>query len=358
MTLEQRISAFEKLGCLFRETAGAGGSASEKQETEGLAEHIARLKNLAGTVHIYNGWFTKDNVLLAIRSWGQALRKENLEQWVDRYIIREQVPKKIGLIMAGNIPLVGFHDMLCVLISGHSVVAKRSGGDDQLPEFVAAFLISIEPAFKERIHFTDGLLKEMDAVIATGNNNSSRYFDYYFGKYPHIIRKNRNSVAVLNGTETNEELVLLGEDIFNYFGLGCRSVSKLFIPEKYDLNNLFRAVYSHQSVLQNNKYANNYEYTKTVYLMNGISLLENGFLLLKEDIGLASPVAVVYYEYYKNEAEVLNRLRMDAVNIQCVVSKVKSIKNATEFGRTQHPQLWDYSDGVNTMEFLGTLLNA
>jgi hypothetical protein len=336
MTLQQKINTFEKLGLILT-SADAG------------------LTGMASDVHIHNGWFTRDNVLNAFNSWGNAMKKENLVKWLNSYKLTPESSKKIGVIMAGNIPLAGLHDMLCVLLSGHTIIAKASSDDDHLPKLIAEILISIEPDFKERIYFTDGQLKSIDAVIATGSNNSSGYFQYYFGKYPHIIRKNRNSVAVLNGAETAEEMRLLGKDIFQYFGLGCRSVSKLFVPENYDFDLLFRAVFDYQWLIQHNKYANNYEYNKTVYLMQGIKLLENGFLLLKEDAGLSSPVAVLFYEYYKNESDLSDRLKMDAPNIQCIVSNLKAVPARLDFGQAQNPQLWDYADGVDTLNFLSGL---
>ncbi len=348
MTLQQKINAFEKLGAIF-------AHAAKETDPTLLGPLPAKLVELASTVHIYNGWFTRDNVLHAYRSWGNALTRANLDKWLNAYTFTIKTSKNIGLIMAGNIPLAGLHDMLCVLLSGHAIIAKSSGNDDKLPKLVSEILISIEPAFNDLIHFTDGQLKTIDAVIATGSNNSSRYFEYYFDKYPHIIRKNRNSIAVLNGTESTEELRLLAKDVFQYFGLGCRSISKLFVPENYDFDHLFGAAFDYQHVLQHNKYVNNYEYNKTVYLMQGVKLLENGFLLLKEDIGLASPVAVLYYEYYMNEAELQDRLQMDAAHIQCIASKIKGIKNKLDFGQTQNPGLWDYADGIDVLKFLTAL---
>jgi hypothetical protein len=342
MTIQQKINAFEKLGTVLKQTG----------ELKSNNPQALKLAELARSVYIYNGWFTEENVLNSYRSLSKMLTKENLEKWLSNYTLKEVKPKSIGLIMAGNIPLVGFHDILCVLMSGHNVLIKASGNDSHLPKCVAEILISLEAGFKGRIVFTDGQLKNIDAIIATGSNNSARYFEHYFGKLPHIIRKNRNSIAVLNGTETPEELSLLGNDIFQYFGLGCRNVSKVFVPVNYNLDNIFKAVFDKKQILQNNKYCNNYEYNKTVYLMGGVQLLENGFLLMKEDLGLASPVAVLFYEYYTNEAEVIERLQMDAPHIQCIVSKMQSIKNTISFGQTQTPELWDYADGVDTLKFL------
>lgn len=342
MTKQQKIKTFEQLGAILTEAAQVSPN----------DRYAKQLAELAGSVNIYNGWFSPENVFSSFAALGKMLSKENLEKWLSGYSFKDITPKNIGLIMAGNIPLVGFHDMLCVLMSGHKAIIKASSNDQQLPKCIVEILISLEPEFKDHITFTEGQLKNIDAIIATGSNNSSRYFEHYFEKLPHIIRKNRNSIAVLDGSETTEELHLLGNDIFQYFGLGCRNVSKVFVPAGYDFDNILKAVFHFKNVLQNNKYCNNYEYNKTVYLMSKVELLENGFLLLKEDIGLASPVAVLYYEYYKSEPELIERLRMDAPHIQCIVSKMKSIKNTIGFGETQTPELWDYADGVDTMGFL------
>jgi hypothetical protein len=273
----------------------------------------------------------------------------------ERVRVESEKIKNIGLIMAGNIPLAGFHDLICVLLSGNRALVKLSGDDEHLPKCICEILISIEPEFKNQIHFADGQLREMDAVIATGSSNSSRYFDYYFGKYPHIIRKNRNSAAVLSGSEKPEEIHRLGQDVFQYFGLGCRSVSKLFVPAGFDFDPFFTGIFGFKDIINHNKYANNYEYNKTVYLMQGIPLLENGFLLLKEDIGMSSPVAVLFYEYYSNESELRQRLQMDAASIQCLVSGMDAVDSRTAFGQAQQPELWDYADGIDSLKFLDSL---
>jgi hypothetical protein len=256
--------------------------------------------------------------------------------------------------MAGNIPMVGFHDLLAVLLSGNFAVIKLSGDDKHLLPFVTKILCTIEPAYKERIEFREGRLSEIDAVIATGSNNSARYFEYYFGKIPHIIRKNRNSVAVLSGDEPPEELKKLGADIFSYFGLGCRNVSKLFIPKGYDLNLFFNAIFSYQEIINHNKYANNFDYNRAVYLMgkDKEGLLENGFLFLVKSLEYASPVAVIFYEYYDDIALVNAKLTSDKEQIQCIVSNIQAIQNRIPFGKAQQPELWDYADNVDTMEFL------
>lgn len=298
-----------------------------------------------------NGWFTQENIKFALKSWGEALSEENLQQWVSKYKIEETEPKQVAIIMAGNIPLVGFHDFLSVLITGNKVLAKLSSNDKTLLPFLAEQLISIEPEFKNFIEFTEGRLKDFDAVIATGSNNTARYFDYYFGKYPNIIRKNRNSVAVLTGNETEADLKNLADDIFRYFGLGCRNVSKIYIPEDYDFEPFFKGMFSWKEIIHNHKYINNYDYNKAVYLMDSFPLLDNEFMLLKEDKGFSSPISVVFYEKYTSKYAVKKMLEAEAENIQCLVTKA-GLPNEIPFGKAQNPKLWDYADGVDTVDFL------
>lgn len=299
----------------------------------------------------HNGWFTKEQVYFAVNSWAKALTDENLSKWISNYDFSKVQPKTIGLILAGNIPLVGFHDFLSVLISGHSVLVKTSSNDQHLIKFLANYLIAIDKKLEEKITFTDGKLENYDAVIATGSNNTARYFDYYFKDKPSIIRKNRNSVAILNGNESHEDLVNLGEDIFRYFGLGCRNVSKLFVPIGYNFDTFFKAIFEYQDVIHYEKYANNYDYNKAVFLMSNFKLLDNGFLTLKEDSSYSSPISSVFYEYYDALADLENRLINDEDQIQCVVSNGLT-KKSIAFGQTQKPQLWDYADNVDTLDFL------
>lgn len=345
MNIKQRKQAFVRLGNFFRDFVNG------VQSNEIDIDIQNKFKEKVETAHLSNGWFTYDNVMNAISSWAEALKEENIDKWLSLYPESKiQNPKCIGIIMAGNIPMVGFHDFLCVLISGNKVFAKTSSEDKILIPTIAEILISIEPNFKTQIEFTENQLKNIDAAIATGSNNSARYFEYYFGKYPHIIRKNRNSVAVLNGSETSEELKLLGKDIFTYFGMGCRNVSKLFVPKNYNFNLFFESIIDFGYIIHNNKYNNNYSYNRTVYLMGSEKLLDNNFLILKEDKNLSSPVAVLFYEFYENENQLKNRLKEEENNIQCIVGK--NIPQAIPFGKTQQPQLWDYADGVDTMKFL------
>ncbi|WP_445710866.1 acyl-CoA reductase [Flavobacterium sp.] len=299
----------------------------------------------------HNGWFTPENVHFAIQSWATALKEENLNKWLSTYKLEDYKPKTVGLVLAGNIPLVGFHDLLSVLIVGHKALIKTSSNDQYLVKFLIKYLISLDSRISERITLAEGKLEGFDAVIATGSNNTARYFEYYFKNKPNIIRKNRNSVAILTGEETKEELVALGDDIFRYFGLGCRNVSKLFIPEGYNFDNFFNAIFEFQEVVKYEKYANNYDYNKAVYLMSNFKLLDNGFLTLKEDTSFSSPISSVFYEYYTSIESLTNKLEKDKEKIQCIVSK-NQIMDSISFGETQKPNLWDYSDNIDTLQFL------
>ena len=336
LTLEKRLNAFAKLGAWIRD-----GDA-------GLETLILNSEN-------YNGWFTPANTRKALESISEMLQPNALSAWSKQWgdFTTEQEPKKIGLILAGNIPLVGFHDVLAVLVAGHEVLIKLSSQDPKLLPYILTKLVQIEPQFAGRITYVERL-ENFDAVIATGSNNSARYFEYYFGKVPHIIRKNRNSIAILTGTETKEELAALGADIFDYFGLGCRNVSKIFVPKGYTFDSFFQAIEPYQSIAQHHKYLNNYDYNKSIYLVNGDQHLDNGFLLLKPDEKIASPLAVVYYEEYDDTSDLRAKLLENTASIQCIASKIPlDVPNqVVSFGDTQKPQLWDYADGINTMQFL------
>lgn len=315
------------------------------------------LLKIVETEHHYNAWFTPRSVLHAINAIGGMLNKEDLSVWLDSYNLDENKPaKKVGLILAGNIPLVGFHDVLCVLITGNYALIKSSSQDARLIKAILEILTTIEPHFKEQYSFVERLT-DFDAVIATGSNNTSRYFEYYFGKAPNIIRKNRSSIAVLAGYETAEELYELGHDIFDYFGLGCRNVSKMLVPEGYNFNFFFESIEVYNDIINHNKYNNNYFYNKSIYLVNSDKHLDNNFLLLKQDSRLASPLGVLYFEYYEDLEAVKLKLTEDSDRIQCVVSSISlEIGNQlVDFGKSQTPSLWDYADGVDTMQFLTSL---
>lgn len=301
----------------------------------------------------YNAWFTPENVLQAVHAIGKMLNRTDLKKWLPQNNDTVFTGKKVGLVLAGNIPLVGFHDVLCVLASGHFAIIKTSANDSRLITYILKRLVLLEPELANRYEFTERLAG-FDAVMATGSNNTSRYFEYYFGKVPNIIRKNRNSLALLLGDESEEELQKLGHDIFDYFGLGCRSVSKILAPEGYDFGKLFRAIESFQPIINHHKYNNNYDYNKSVYLVNQAKHLDNGFLLLKQDKKIASPLAVLFYDFYADLDDANFKLNQQKEAIQCVASNVEVNANVTVvgFGTSQQPKLWDYADGVNTMKFL------
>ena len=349
MSLEKRIKAFVQLGLFLKQF----DSAIKNDEMSVInEEYYDMFDELILRQKAFNGWFTKESVLMSITAIANSMSKESLNRWVSNYNINDDSEKVIGVIMAGNIPLVGFHDMLSVLITGNSIQAKLSSNDNTLIKKIAEILVRIEPLFKDKIVFSERL-EGFDAVIATGSDNTARYFKQYFGKYPHIIRKNRNSVAIINSDDKVEDIKLLGQDVFQYFGLGCRSVSKLFLPKGYKIDLIFESFFEeYQNVTQNNKYANNYDYNKAVYLMGSNALLDNGFLLMKEDTRMDSPVGVLNYEYYDSIEDLENTLEAQINSLQCVVSSNKTPISTLAFGEAQCPQLNDYADGVDTVKFL------
>ena len=288
---------------------------------------------------------------MSLKNWSAELNKKNIENWLENYKIELKSSKTVAIIMAGNVPIVGFHDLMCSLILGFKCIVKLSSDDKILIPLIVKFIQSRFDGFKEKVFFESNILKNFDAVIATGSNNSHKYFEYYFGKYPNLLRKTRHSVAVLNGNESDSELAMLSNDVFDYFGLGCRSVSKIFIPKGYDLDLLFNAFYKKRFVIDHNKYVNNYDYNKAVYLMSEEKFYDNGFVILKEEKKLGSPIACVYFEYYDDLVQVQNIIKINNQNIQCVVSNEK-IFNGISFGTTQCPKLSDYADNVDTLKFL------
>jgi len=346
MKLNDRIDAFAKAGEYLRKEI------SLYNENQGESHFL----NLLSDVQNKNPWFVKENVLDSLNNICRMLIADNLKNWLsayDAHKLNPLHPKRIALIMAGNIPVVGFHDFLCVLISGHIAVVKMSLQDNVLLPYITDILISIEPAFAVRIKFEEQKLSGFDAVIATGSNNSARYFDYYFQKYPHIIRKNRSSIAVLTGNESKSDLSLLADDICLYYGRGCRSVSALFVPVHYDFVPLFEALSKHAHISENSKFFNNYEYNKSVFLVNNISFSDTGFLLFQKNSGLSAPIGVVHYSEYDKIDGVTNFIEYHKEALQCVVSAA-NIKNAVPLGKAQQPSLNDYADNIDTINFLTT----
>ena len=350
MKLEKRIEVFAALGQLLRSyfiSSEINHHLLEKWKPE-------IEKNIIGQ-KIYNQWFTAENVELALKSWSNLLTINNINKWLEPYKEQFNDNKEsvnVGVILAGNIPLVGMHDFVSVLISGNNFRGKLSSKDDSLLKLITAIICDIEPEFISAISFSENQLSNFDAIIATGSNNSARYFEYYFEKYPCIIRHNRNSIAVLSGHETTEDLVNLSDDIFQYFGMGCRNVSKIYVPENYNFDAFFLAMDHWNFLYQHNKYANNYDYHKSVYQMNRIEFFDNGFMLLKNDCQIYSPLSVIFYEYYTVITKLAAEINENIDQIQCVVSKNNEIENAVPFGKSQLPNLWDYADNIDTMKFL------
>ena len=337
MTLEKRIEAFAALGYAFR-------NMSETERSHWIDQ-----------AQRHNPWFTPESTQQALEALQPMLDGDNLRRWTKGYALEPTTPKQVGVVMAGNLPLVGFHDMLSVLIAGHTLLAKPSTKDPALPRMVIKELNEIAPELGQRVTFAEEPMKTMDAVIATGSNNSARYFETYFGKYPHIIRKNRTSVAVLRGQESTEEMIRLGHDVLQYFGLGCRNVSKLFVPKGYNFTPLLDSWQEFKSIIHHSKYSNNYDYHRSIMLVNRTEHLDTGFLMVKQDERLAAPTSMIFYEEYADTYALADRLAADDENIQCLVGKGLDHPRAVGFGKSQTPQLWDYADGVDTLDFLSKL---
>ncbi|MEM7110403.1 MAG: acyl-CoA reductase [Bacteroidota bacterium] len=300
-----------------------------------------------------NPWFTKSSTEAALEGIITML-SQDLKAWVNTYNFSSPRPVNVGVVLAGNIPAVGFHDLLCVLVSGNNLMAKLSDKDNRLMRFLIEQLIAIEPKLKTRIKVVDKL-ETIDAVIATGSDNTARYFEYYFRKYPHIIRKNRTSVGILSGAENQMDFRELAKDIFLYFGLGCRNISKLYAPNGYDLTKILAAFEDYPKLIHHHKYRNNYDYNKSIYLVNKEPHLDNGVVLFKQDQSLVSPIAVVYYDFYSSNDELEQHLSTYRSKIQCIVSKEAEWPGSIPFGQAQAPGLTDYADGVDTMQFLSKL---
>lgn len=334
MTLEDRLKAFEKLGNYL--------NAIDEVDFDDI---LSKVRN-------ENPWFTHESVRLALQGLNNYLDHEKLKDWISGYQVNPAIPKRIAVVMAGNIPLAGFHDFLTVLMSGHAILLKLSSKDSALVTFIAKKLIEIESRFASMITIAEQL-KKFDAVIATGSDNSARYFQYYFGKYPHVIRKNRTSCAVLTGSETSADIQLLGKDVFTYFGLGCRNVSKIFMPKDYDPVRLVKDWEGYTAIIDHHKYHNNYDYQKSILLINKIPFYDFGFVILQENEKLVSPISVVFYERYDSPENLKEKLDMASGKLQCVVSKYEC--GGIPFGQAQSPELWDYADQIDTLKFLENL---
>ncbi len=348
MTLKQREQAFVQLGLFINRHFSNQWLPKEER----FHNDLIKLTDIA---YSYNGWFRTESVAQSLKGLAFMLEEQSVNEF-SKNITEPQTPKTVAVIMAGNIPAVGFHDMLCVLLSGHPILIKVSSDDPALIPFLAGMLIYYQPDFATKINFSEGKLINFDAVIATGSDNTAKHLEYYFGKYPNIIRKNRSSIAILNGSETKEELTRLGKDIFEYYGLGCRNVSKIYVPEGYQFDSLFEAVYDFKYVLDNKKYNNNYEYNRAIYLLDLIPFLDNNFLMIKESSDLHAPTSVLFYETYTNQEQFVEKITPLSQNLQCIVSnfEVKGLKTIP-LGCTQNPSIYDFADNVNTLDFLKAL---
>lgn len=333
----QKIAVLERLGAYL-----GGGGTEEEQES------LERAKQLA---YQHNGWFTPEFINLAIDNIRTYfLNRPALEQWLAQYpgFGRPEAPKQVGIVAAGNIPLVGFHDWLTGFLSGHTIRLKLSSKDNILLPHLLQKVAEWAPE-AAGITSVQEVLKDCDAYIATGSNNSARYFNYYFAKYPHIIRRNRTSAAVLTGSETPQELEALADDVMLYFGLGCRNVTKVYVPEGYDFAPLLKALEKYDYLADHHKYKNNYDYNLALYLLNSSPYLTNNSLLLHENESLFSPLSVLHYGFYRHRGELEEQLKANP-DLQCLVAA-----DAIPFGQAQRPSLTDYADGVDTASFFAAL---
>lgn len=296
-----------------------------------------------------NGWFAPEFITLAVNNIvTEFLQKDKLESWAASYYLDDNIiAKNVGIVMAGNIPLVGFHDFLSVFIAGHKQTIKLSSKDDVLLKHIADKLFEWKPSLHEPIVFAD-MLKGCDAYIATGSNNTARYFDYYFGRYPNIIRRNRTSVAVLTENETPTYLELLADDVHVYFGLGCRNVTKIYVPSSYDFVPLLNAFKKYSYFSDHTKYRNNYDYNLALLIMNNVYYMTNESILLVENEQFFSPISQLNFSFYTDLTVVKKLLEKDE-NIQCIVGE------NIAFGKAQQPSLINYADGIDTMQFLLSL---
>ncbi len=336
MKLIERIKAFTSLGNKIDQLSG---------------EERAEICNQASYL---NSWFVRGSVELSLTGICCFLNKDNLTKWIRPNNVSDSKNKKVGITMAGNIPLVGFHDYLSVLMSGNEVVIKLSSQDSYLLPKISSWLVEIEPRFANKIHFAERL-NHVDAIIATGSDNTARYFEYYFRNIPHIIRKNRSSVAILMGEEDQAHLIELGKDVFSYFGLGCRNISKFFVPKGYEFTKLLDSWDCYKEIINHHKYANNYDYQKSILLVNKIPHLDNGFVLITPNEQLVSPISVVYVETYTTQSDLKREIKVQKDKIQCIVSANGWFEESVPFGKAQQPELWDYADRIDTLKFLSEI---
>ena len=347
MNLNDRIELVSELGQFFKKYLDTNYDNTNDDNLIAFEKTIQQGK-------LNNPWFTDQNMKVNLSYWAEKLNKYDLTQWMNNYDTMNVSSKSVAIIMAGNIPLVGFHDFLSVFLSGHNSIIKLSSNDKHILPFLTNLMISINNELSKKIIYIEGKLQGYDAVIATGSNNTSRYFEYYFKNKKSIIRKNRNSIAVLDGSENEDDLSLLGVDIFTYFGLGCRSISKLYVPENYCFDLFFNSIFKWNDLINSHKYANNYDYNKAIYLMSEYKFFDNGFFMVKEGSELHSPISTINYEFYNDISALKQKIKADDKDIQCIVSNTE-IENKINFGETQKPSLSQYADNIDVVEFLLTI---
>mgnify|MGYP000545431330 CR=1 FL=1 len=337
-----------KLGKVFQEDE------SFLQANPQVSKAFVLWKNAWQLAEIKNKWFTQEFIQKAVQDWGLALAEEKVDAWLERYTPSKS-PKTVALITAGNLPLVGLHDLLSILASGHKALVKPAKDDQELMENVMALLMVVNPSLKDRLILAKGKMSDFEAVIATGSDNSTRYFESYFGEFPHIFRGNRTSLAVLTGEESEEEMSGLADDVFQYFGMGCRNVSKVFVPSGYDPNQLLNAFRKYEHLADHNKFHNNYLYHKSIFGMNLDRFHDFGILLLRKVPELHAGIATLHYEEYESLEAVNKQIEIIKEDLQCVAKAHPEKEYEVKLGETQRPQLWDYADGVDTMKFLTQL---
>jgi hypothetical protein len=347
MNLNDRIELVSELGQFFKKYLDTNYDNTNDDKLIAFEKTIQQGK-------LNNPWFTDQNMKVNLSYWAEKLNKYDLTQWMNNYDTMNVSSKSVAIIMAGNIPLVGFHDFLSVFLCGHNSIIKLSSNDKHILPFLTNLMISINNELSKKIIYIEGKLQGYDAVIATGSNNTSRYFEYYFKNKKSIIRKNRNSIAVLDGSENEDNLSLLGDDIFTYFGLGCRSISKLYVPENYCFDLFFNSIFKWNDLINSHKYANNYDYNKAIYLMSEYKFFDNGFFMVKEGSELYSPISTINYEFYNDISTLKQKIKADDKDIQCIVSNTE-IENKINFGETQKPSLSQYADNIDVVEFLLTI---
>lgn len=354
ISLNERISALHELSILFdvAVTSGTNNITDFNLEIENFKQECRKAS-------VSNPWFDMSFINYTISQWAKLLKETELKKWVAPYSISDynDNPKKVAVVMAGNIPIVGMHDFVSVLITGNIFIGKCSHKDDVLLPAIANLLCKIQPKFKDYIIFESHILPKFDKIIATGSDSTAKYFNKYVGKYPSIIRKNMNSVAVIDDTTSKDELSALADDICLYFGLGCRSVSKIYIPDNVNISDVIFGIEKYRTLFSNHhRYSNNYVYRKSIYLINNTdNIHDNGFMLFQEDTSFLSPISVINYQKYSNLKDVIEEIKANADRIQCVVGSKKLrglLNNVVSYGLSQQPQLSDYADGVDTISFL------